>query len=83
MVDELSRELAAFGENVIVVSPYYECNKRGETGYLKADGFTWLYNLDVYSGSEHQVIGVHGGVYGNIQYYFLHNSYLFPKIYAG
>ena len=34
MVDELSQELAKIGEDVIVISPYYEKNKKGDSGYL-------------------------------------------------
>ena len=34
MVDELSVSLAQLGENVICISPYYEKNRKGETGYL-------------------------------------------------
>lgn len=35
MVDELSQGLVELGEEVIVVSPYYERNRKGETGYLE------------------------------------------------
>ena len=35
MVDELSIGLAELGEDVICVSPYYERNRKGETGYLE------------------------------------------------
>ena len=34
MVDELSLGLASLGEEVICISPYYERNRKGETGYL-------------------------------------------------
>jgi starch synthase len=49
MVDELSKELAKIGEEVIVVSPYYEYNKKGQTGYLAADGFKYDQNITVWS----------------------------------
>jgi len=35
MVDELSICLAQLGEEVICISPYYERNRKGETGYLE------------------------------------------------
>lgn len=35
MVDELSIGLAQLGEEVICISPYYERNRKGETGYLE------------------------------------------------
>jgi len=34
MVDELSLTLAKLGQEVIVISPYYERNRHGRTGYL-------------------------------------------------
>lgn len=34
MVDELSVGLADLGQEVIVISPYYERNRKGQTGYL-------------------------------------------------
>ena len=35
MVDELSIGLAELGEEIICVSPYYERNRKGESGYLE------------------------------------------------
>ena len=35
MIDELSIGLAQLGEEVICISPYYERNRKGETGYLE------------------------------------------------
>jgi transaldolase len=37
MVDELSQGLATLKEKVLVISPYYHRNKKGETDYLKKD----------------------------------------------
>jgi len=37
MVDELSVGLAALNEKILVISPYYHRNKKGETDYLKRD----------------------------------------------
>jgi len=37
MVDELAQGIAALGYEVWVVSPYYERNRKGETGYLAKD----------------------------------------------
>lgn len=35
MVDELSQGLVNLGEEIICISPYYEKNRKGETGYLE------------------------------------------------
>ena len=37
MVDELSIGLANLGQEVIVISPYYDRNRKGVTGYLAKD----------------------------------------------
>ena len=34
MVDELSIGLANLGQEVVVISPYYDRNRKGVTGYL-------------------------------------------------
>ena len=47
MVDELSVGLADLGQEVFVISPYYERNKKGVTGYLAADGFKHIENIEV------------------------------------
>jgi len=35
-------------EEVMVISPYYDKNKRGETGYLAKDGFEYLKNIEIW-----------------------------------
>ncbi len=47
MVDELSVGLANLGQDVIVISPYYDRNRRGQTGYLEKDpaGITYVDNI--------------------------------------
>jgi len=37
MVDELSIGLHNLGQSVTVISPYYERNRKGQTGYLAND----------------------------------------------
>jgi starch synthase len=41
MVDELSKELVRLGEEVYIISPYYEYNKNNETNYLQKHGFVY------------------------------------------
>lgn len=49
MVDELAYGLSLLGQEVWVISPYYERNRKGETGYLSRDpaGITWKENIKV------------------------------------
>ena len=83
MVDELTLELAKLGHKVIVISPYYEKNKNGKSGYLADDpaGFMYIDNLKVVADREYE-IGVNEGVVGNVKQVFLHHSEVFPLPYV-
>ena len=50
MVDELTQGLSALGQDVIVISPYYDRNRKGESNYLIKDEifFSHKCNIDVY-----------------------------------
>ena len=37
MVDEVATGLVKLGQQVTVISPYYERNRKGQTGYLASD----------------------------------------------
>lgn len=43
MVNELTQALAALGREIHIISPYYNFNRKGQTGYLAAEGeiFPW------------------------------------------
>jgi starch synthase len=49
MVDELSLGLRKLGQEVIVISPYYDRNRKGVTGYLEKDpaGIEYVDNITV------------------------------------
>jgi hypothetical protein len=71
MVDELTRALAALGLDIHVISPYYNFNRKGKTGYLEAEGnhsnlriltllgVHWLQNIVTYIGFEYCEVGIH------------------------
>ena len=65
-----------------VLSPYYERNRKGETGYLSRDpaGFKWTRNLNVTIQSGYTV-GVHEGEVNGVNLAFLHNATIFPSAY--
>ena len=83
MVDELSYGLALLGQDVYVISPYYERNRKGETGYLAKDpaGINYTGNINVSIGGG-TPIGVHEGVVNGVKVVFLHNAECFPTPYA-
>jgi len=49
MVDELSIGLADLGADVTVISPYYDKNRKGQTGYLSEDpaGIAHVFNVEI------------------------------------
>lgn len=74
MVDELAYGLALLGQDVWVISPYYERNRKGETGYLARDpaGITYKQNINVTVAGGVE-LGVHEGVVNNVKVVFLHH----------
>ena len=83
MVDELSQGLNAIGQEIIMISPYYNQNRKGKTDYLANDPFNIHYtkNVTIYLDSKYE-FGVHYGTGNNgIKYYFLHNATIFPRPY--
>lgn len=65
-----------------MISPYYERNRKGETGYLSRDpaGIHYKDNLHVGIGSGF-TLGVHEGVVQGVKLVFLHNGDVFPSAY--
>jgi len=79
MVDELSIGLADLGQEVVVISPYYERNRKGQTGYLANDpaGIHYVDNIHVSIGGGF-TLGVHEGMVKGVKVVFLHNGDVFP-----
>lgn len=82
MVDELSIGLADLGQDVYVISPYYERNRKGQTGYLAQDpaGIHYKDNIHVGIGGGF-TLGVHEGKVKGVTVVFLHNGDIFPSPY--
>jgi len=80
MVDELSIGIAELGQDVYVISPYYERNRKGQTGYITGDGISYVDNLhvDIDGGCT---IGVHEGKVKGVNLVFLHSADIFPSPY--
>ena len=79
MVDELSLGLKKLGQEVIVISPYYDRNRKGVTGYLSTDpaGFEYIDNISVQVDAK-ITLGVHEGSVGGVKLVFLHHAEIFP-----
>jgi len=82
MVDELAIGLVDLGQEVYVISPYYERNRQGKTGYLAQDpaGIHYKNNIHVSIGGGY-TLGVHEGVVKGVKLVFLHNGDIFPTAY--
>ena len=83
MVDELSQGLNSIGQDIIMISPYYNQNRKGKTDYLANDPFNihYIKNVAIDLDARYE-FGVHYGTGNNgIKYYFLHNASIFPKPY--
>lgn len=81
MVAELTEQLSRFLPDVIVISPYYNFNRNGETGYLDRDGIKWARNITTHVGPERVDVGVHVGRLesDNRTLLFLHQHFHFPS----
>ena len=84
MVDELSQSLKNLGQEIIMISPYYNKNRKGESEYLKNDPFNihYIKNINV-NLDQNYSFGIHYGEGNNgIKYYFIHNFNIFPEPYC-
>ena len=81
MVQDLCETLARFGEEVIVVMPYYHSNSKGETNYMDQWGVEYKKNIDIYLKDHHE-FGVHYVEDRGVKIYFLHNPHIYPLVYA-
>lgn len=83
MVDELAFGLASsLGQDIWVISPYYDKNRKGETGYLEKDpaGIVYKHNITVTLDNAY-TLGVHEGEVNGVKVVFLHHSTIFPAPY--
>jgi starch synthase len=80
MVWELAKELVQLGLDIHVVSPYYNVNPKGETGYLARYGVEYKFNVDIYC-PDLNPIGVHYGVVDGVKCWFIHNFSFFAAPY--
>jgi starch synthase len=81
MVSELTRSLADLGLDVRVISPYYNYDKKGNTGYLEAEGIKWKQNIITSAGNENVECGLHTGEEFGVKLYFIHHWKYFSTPY--
>ena len=84
MLDELTQSLAVIGEEIVVFTPFYERNTKGEKAYLDNENeFYHKLNIEIFVGPEKYVVGVFEGFVRGVRLFFLHNSMIFPEPYCG
>ncbi|EDR28925.1 starch synthase, putative [Entamoeba dispar SAW760] len=81
LINELTKTMAELGCEVVVISPYYNMNKKGQQGYLKNEGIQQIGSVTVEVAHEPVSCGVHYGRENNVDLYFLHNYDNFPMAY--
>lgn len=59
MVNELTQCLAHLGIEVHIISPYYNYDRKGKTGYLAQEGIKYVMNIVTHVGNEYVELGVH------------------------
>lgn len=75
-VDELTQGLRALGQEIVVISPYYQQNNKGKTNYLENDPFDIKYYKDIsISLDDNYTFGIFNGTGDDgIKYYFIENK---------
>lgn len=81
LMNELTRILSELGNEIIVISPYYNMNKKGEQNYLIREGIKQIGTVTTSIANEQINCGLHYMRENNIDLYFLHNYTLFPVAY--
>lgn len=81
IIEDLCEELQNYDLEINVILPYFNFNAKGETDYLHLQGSQYLFNFCFdFHGITYE-FGVHSIKEERITFYFLHNYYLFPRIY--
>ena len=81
LMNELTKILSELGNEIIVISPYYNMNKKGEQNYLIKEGIKQIGTVTTTIANEQINCGLHYMRENNIDLYFLHNYTHFPVAY--
>ena len=82
-IDEITHCLGLLGQDIYVISPYYQKNKDGKTYYLENDkcGFICLNSYEVLLDKKYSFDIYFGKLHG-VKLYFIKNDELFPYPYS-
>ena len=77
MMVDLCERLVELGEEVIVITPYYNIDRNGHENYLQTE-----YKFNVYVDMERRhEFGIHYKEINGVKIYLLHSAEIFPKVY--
>ena len=82
-IDEITHCLGLLGQDIYVISPYYQKNKDGKTNYLESDrcGFICLNSFDITLDKKYNFEIYFGKLHG-VKLYFIKNDEIFPYPYS-
>ena len=82
-IDEITHCLGLLGQDIYVISPYYQKNKDGKTYYLENDkcGFICLNSYEIMLDKKYSFDIYFGKLHG-VKLYFIKNDEIFPYPYS-
>ena len=82
-IDDLTHCLGLLGQDIYVISPYYQKNKDGKTNYLENDkcGFICLNSFEIILDKKYTFDIYFGKLHG-VKLYFIKNEDIFPQPYS-
>ena len=82
-VDEITHCLGLLGQDIYVISPYYQKNKDGKTNYLENDrcGFICLNSFEITLDKKY-IFDIYFGKLFGVKLYFIKNDEVFPYPYS-
>ena len=82
-IDELTIGICSLGQEIIIISPYYYENSKGQKNYLNNDPFNFKYIKDISITLDNTYsFRIYYGISDiGIKYYFIENEKLFPYPY--
>ena len=82
-IDEISHCLGLLGQDIYVISPYYQKNKDGKSNYLENDkcGFICLNSYEITLNKKYNFDIFFGKLHG-VKLYFIKNDEIFPNPYS-
>jgi len=83
MTDELSKGLADLGEEIYVITPWYDIKEKANPDVLLKDGIKFVQIITIWISGEKYDFGLHYGKVNGVHIYFFHHPLMFPSAFCG